>query len=553
MLPLLNWGLPGSYYDKLLFGGDEPWPAARYDADEALDTLRTRARGADVDLNPLPHRDAVLDLTATDADRAEILRRYRLYSRQPDEMIIFRALQQMSPRDGDLDPKLYQYGGGYLYPLAGALVAAHQVGFAQLTSDAAFYLEHPDAFARFYVVARLLSLVFGALALVAVHKLARRVGGRRAGWLAMVCVALSPVFITAVVEAKPHLPSACLLLWAALSALDYHRSERLRDAVRLGLQVGYAFGLVLTGIVGLVLWPALLLTRPARLRDATTWQHLLVAGVLVVTVYGATNPYVAYNLVFDRAALAGNLGNSTAMYEDQAQRITDGAARVAALLVESVGWGVLVAGLLGLGLLLRRWPRRTGLVVALGVAFVLMGALLGAGKPAEFARFLVLPAMLLATATGCVLGGLARRRIVLGAVATVVVLGTMHTPAYVRALIADASGIHESRYQAGLMLAEHAGPDAAIGVLQEPAPYAVPPLDYTRRTVLLLPPTAPVGMQHDALPAWLVFTADDAAVHAGAWWHAHYALDARFPPRGTGLSRITWANKPVFVYRKVAE
>ena len=181
MTPLLLWGLPSRSRDHLLFGGEPPWPAERYAATAALNQLQTQSLGADTDLNPVATTDRVVDLTPDDAARAEILRRYRLYSRQPDEMIVFRALQRMRPRELDFDPRLYQYGGAYLYLVAGVLATGHALGLTSLSGDVGTYLTQPELFARFYVAARLLSLVFGGFTLIAVYRLAAQAAGRRAG------------------------------------------------------------------------------------------------------------------------------------------------------------------------------------------------------------------------------------------------------------------------------------------------------------------------------------------------------------------------------------
>jgi dolichyl-phosphate-mannose--protein O-mannosyl transferase len=109
-------------------------------------------------------------------------------------MLTFRALMRMKPWPPDFDPRLYQYGGGYIYLVGAALSVAGVTGIIPLKAEAGFYLEHPDTFARVYVVARCISLMFGALTLVAVYRLGRRAGGRSAGWLALVCVAGAPVF-----------------------------------------------------------------------------------------------------------------------------------------------------------------------------------------------------------------------------------------------------------------------------------------------------------------------------------------------------------------------
>lgn len=551
MAPLLFWGLPSSRCDDLLFGHEPPWKADRYQAARDLEQLRTGEVGADRDLNPLPVRNEVVDLTADEASRAEILRRYRLYSRQPDEMIIFRALQRMRPRQLDFDPHLYQYGGGYLYLVGAALGAAALTGWVKLTGNIGVYLAHPEWFASFYVVARLVSLAFGALTLLAVHRLARRAAGRMAGWLALVGVACCPVFITAVLEAKPHLPSACMILWATLSALDYHARGRSTAVLRMGVQAGYALGLVLTGAAALLLWPALLLARPAAPRRRVLAQ-LGLAALVALLVYAILNPYVLYNGLSGRAALGSNIANSMAMYRDQMRQAFDGAVRVGQLLVESAGVSVPVIGIVGLFLLLQRRAAVTVIGAAAGAGMLVLCVLLGAGKPAEFARFLILPVLLLNVAAAWSVATVARRHPIAGWLLAVAVLALMKPAAYVRSFYIDARGANESRYRAARYLVEHMAAEDAIGVLQEPAPYAVPPLDFAHRRVLLLPPVPPANLDREPLPTWLVFTADDGQAHARAWWHSAYELVARFPGAYTPLSCIAWANKPVFIYRRNA-
>lgn len=543
MAPLTMWGLPTSATDDLLFGGDPPWHAERYDAARKAEERRRRAAGADTDLDPLAQTDRIVDLTADEDARAAILLRYRLYSRQPDEVITFMALQQMNPRNFDFDPKLYQYGGGYIYLIGAAVGLTSLLGITHLTSDIGVYLAEPEQFARFYVAARFVSLVFGALTLVGVTRLARRAAGRRAGWIALVCVACCPVFYTAVLEAKPHLPSVCLLLWATLSALDYHAEGHRRDALRMGLAGGYAFGLVLTGIAAALLWPVLLVARRDNARR--TVRHLVLAGALALLVYLLTNPFIPYNLVFNRESLASNVANSTAMYT--LGGFGAGAARVGRLLVESAGWGVPLVGLVGYVILLRKWRREALIASISGVGMLLLCVAIGAGKPAEFARFLLLPSALLCVATAWVLAELWQRRVFWGLLGTIAVVAAMRTPYYARSFGFDARGERESRHLAARFLHKHADEADAIGVLQEPAPYAVPPLDFAHRRVLWLPTNEPADLNAEQLPVWLVFTADDPEAHRGAWWRAYYRLRTCYYFKPHELTRIAWANKPVFI------
>jgi len=558
MAPLATWGLPTSKTDTLLFGGDKPWPGGRFAAELAAAERRQRAAGADTDLNPVGHSDRLVDLTSDEPARAEILRRYRLYSRQPDEMITFMALQRMDPRRGDLDPRMYQYGGGYIFMIGAVVAIADLVGLVSVSTDIGLYLESPERFARFYLAARFVTLVFGALTLAAVFYLAHRAGGRTAGWLALVCAAACPVFLTGALEAKPHLPATCLVLWAALCADHFLISGRRRDAFRLGALGGGAFSLVLTGLASAILWPGVwLVSRAHGLRAA--WQdrraalrYLAHAAILAVAIYVLTNPYIPYNALFRPQVVGSNFENSLAMYRDRVALYPQGAVRVGELLVESCGVSILIAGLIGFVLLMRRWPARTAVAAAPGIAMLVLCIFLAAGKPAEFARFLLLPVLLMCVAAGWLLRVLYRVRAGLGVAAFVIVLLTTHTPRYVRAFISDAHGVHESRRLAAEFIAAQIPSADPLGVIQEPAPFSIPPLDFTRRDVVLLPASKPADLDPAALPPWLVFTADDERVHAGDWWQPHYQLVERFPDEGTPPARIAWANKPTFLYQRAA-
>src|SRR5690606_22198128 len=95
----IDWGLPSRASDTFLFGDRTPWTGS-----EILSLAPDRAdaqRGADVDANPLDRTDAPVVLNETDEQRAEIVRRYRLFTHQPDEMITLMSLARLRQTRGD--------------------------------------------------------------------------------------------------------------------------------------------------------------------------------------------------------------------------------------------------------------------------------------------------------------------------------------------------------------------------------------------------------------------------------------------------------------------
>src|SRR5207244_570896 len=108
------------------------WSGARI---EQLAPPENDRLGADVDSNPLIDRAHPLVLNQTDSQRAEVIRRYRLFSYHPDEMITFKALATIRRFRGD--PRLYQYGGMWIYPVGALLKLASMAHLVHLEASEA--------------------------------------------------------------------------------------------------------------------------------------------------------------------------------------------------------------------------------------------------------------------------------------------------------------------------------------------------------------------------------------------------------------------------------
>ncbi|MGB2984524.1 MAG: glycosyltransferase family 39 protein, partial [Phycisphaerae bacterium] len=222
----ITWGLPSRKIDKYLFGDDPPWPGEKIYRLANAGEKFSFDRGADVDVDPLDRAsDEPIPLTATEEDVAKIYLRYRLYTYQPDEMITMMALAGMNPRKLDLDPRLYQYGGLFIYPIGALIGACGPLGLIDVRSDVVYYLDNPGEFGKFYVVARAYAAVWGLIGAIVVFAIARRLSGPRAGLLAALLFTLMPVVVCMAHEGKPHLPGAVLMLLAVLFAMR-HLSER---------------------------------------------------------------------------------------------------------------------------------------------------------------------------------------------------------------------------------------------------------------------------------------------------------------------------------------
>ena len=552
----INWGLPSRDVDPYLFGGDEPWPGGKIHELAGAARKVSDTRGADVDADPLDKDRWPVPLADTEERAAAIYLRYRLYTHQPDEMITLMALSRMRPGDGDLDPGLYQYGGLFVYPVGALIKLCGLVGLIEVRSDLVYYLDNPDEFGKFYVVARAYVAAWGLVGIVLVYLIARRLQDRWAGLAAALLCGLLPVVVCMSHEAKPHLPGAVLMLLAVLLAGRYVEAGRRRDWWLLCIACGAALGMVLSSLPVLVLIPFVEWLRVQRNRcGLKPAVGRAAAGVgLGVLVYLVTNPYVPINLLANRAVLQSNFSNSLAMYE--IDRPDQGLVRMVELTVEGATWPVLIVGAVGVGLLVRR-RQVAGLPLAVvgGLIFVQF-VLIGAGKPAEYGRFGIFINIALAIAAACVLTqrwphlGTAGRVIPTLLVASWVgVFGYR----YLSNFVADA-GPDNSRLRAAAALAGH---DAPLALLAEPAPYCCPPVDFARRQLWLFESADAWGQRCEAdgqagrcpEAGLLIATADGPTPPSGQLpvpyrWEL-LTNSSPAPGEPPVLTPISWANKPI--------
>lgn len=530
----IDWGLPSRAGDAQLFASHRGWSGeelATFDAERVSSDL-----GADVDRDPIQRSTNPVTLTAGDPQRAQIVRRYKLFSHQPDEMITFMALQQMKPAAMELDPRLYQYGGLWIYPVGGLLKLCGVVGLIDLRSDKAFYYDNPEAFGRFYVVARCYTLAWYALGMWLCATAVKRLADNDfAAVVAAAIVAVSPVVFALAHEAKPHLPGAVLILAACLAADRWTKDTRKRDAGLAGALCGAAAGMVLSAAVGgIVLLVMVLLKRTTFVHRAGTF---VMACAVAAIVFAVTNPYFILHFVQQDDVLKSNLANTKAMYTvgPIVQTLGEGGLR----LVEAASLPVLLIAAAAICVFTVRRTTIKPLAWLIGVpaALVLLQFFaFAAGKPGEYGRFAIFPAIALSILAAW---GLAQIRLewLRSSALTLapIAIFAWATLPYFQAFAADCSAVN-TRTLGAVTIAQTPAPrtHSTIQIYAEPAPYSLPPVDPWRwRLVLTRPTDPPIG---DVI----VRPVDDPRL---------------LPPPPTGYRRtivdgdqrpapITWANKP---------
>lgn len=151
--------------------------------------------------------------------------------------------------------------------------------FPTLKPDLVYYLDHPEACGRFYVVARLYVVAWALVGVWAVFWITRRLTGGclASAAAAAVCCVVMPVVVNMAHEAKPHLPGAVLMLLAVMEAMRYVETPKRRWWIATGCLCGAAFGMVLAA------WPIFVVLPVMTLLRRASWRERLCGGSVGVS------------------------------------------------------------------------------------------------------------------------------------------------------------------------------------------------------------------------------------------------------------------------------
>ncbi len=551
----MNWGIPSRKIDPYLFGKTESAWSGKDILAAGGAWQADSSRPADAANGPALDRSQIIWLNQTKEEQARIIERYRLYSYQPDEMVTFRALSGM--RGGNLDPRMYQYGGLWIYPVGVLLKVASIIGAVELHPDFGFYLDHPEAFGRFYVVARLYSAFWGLIGIWTVFQIVRRFSDRlivpaTAGAVFL----LMPVVINAAHEAKPHLAGAVLILLCVLAALKYVETGARKWWIVTGVMCGLAIGMVLSAAVVLLVIPLMTLLRPMQWKGRAKLCAMAI-GIAIV-VYFITNPFVPINLIRNPSLVRQNLsalGHAGAIVGKSSDI---GAIQNARRLI--IDGASMVGGVTGfIGLLMMavnhswwrdwRWRAPTVLLGVPSALILIQLTLLAGGKAGEFGRFFILPDVALAIVAvvlvSCIGWG---RWVESGLCALLVFIAGFQGLAYCAGFLED-TGATASRQTAAAKLEEFRAKGArTLAVRAEPGPYSLPPVDMTSWKLLLLPANWQAGASEDS-PDVIISPVDQVGAEgdiAGTPYRRIF-VSGKLPWIRTSIS---WADKPFEVLVK---
>jgi hypothetical protein len=314
----------------------------------------------------------------------------------PDEpRIVERAVRF---HQGDLNPRFFNWPSLYMYVMAGVYGL---VFGASADGVAGAFGRNPELF---YLVGRLVTVLFGTATLAIVYFTGRIAYGRAVAMLAAALLAVDVLHVRDSHWVTTDVPLTFLVTLTTFLALRYWRSGRLADAGAAGLLAGlatsmkYPGGLAFLGLVAAHAarrpgWPA---WRRVAGRDTLAAAALAAGGFVVGTPFALLTP-----VAFVRGVLAELREVHTVQFGNEADA-PGYLFHLAYSLPAAMGWPLYLLALTGLAWALAVRGAREAILLAFAVPYLFVIV----SWSSRFERYAIplLPALTLMAAVAVVLG-----------------------------------------------------------------------------------------------------------------------------------------------------
>ena len=130
-----------------------------------------------------------------DGDRkvlANFIRPFLLRTNHTDEQMTITALSGMKPRKLELNPKIFQYGGVYIYGMGAYFFTAGYLKILDISGDIKTYFRDPAKMGRIFTAGRAVNTVFFALCLAVIYLTGKKFHSDSGGIIASVLFLFCP-------------------------------------------------------------------------------------------------------------------------------------------------------------------------------------------------------------------------------------------------------------------------------------------------------------------------------------------------------------------------
>ncbi len=397
-------------------------------------------------------------------------------SYHPDEYFVIKSLATMKPGKFNFNPHQFAVGGAYLYPVGGLIFALSKLGIITLVPDINYYFYHPDEMAKFYVVGRSITAIYGAGIILLVFLLLAKLTSRKwQSFAGAFLLMFTPLMLLNSLYMYVDIPGMFWIMASLYATVLFMEKFSFRRVLLAGVFAGLACGTKVTFAVSFFV-PAM-----GMFLLWGGWKKFIKGVCLAFGgffgVFAVTNPY--FLITFPAPLI--ELGQHT-------EKIFSGTFYLKSLLY-GLGMPLFLSCLTGIliaAILLKRQDAGTRKTIILLMSWTLFFFVFISLFAKNFARY-ILPAVPSFVMLGCIgwfglyeKARLAYRKILSGLFIVVVLWTSFYGMSYKMLFLEE-----NTRTEAGIWIKKNIPAGSSIGVTEVPWQFQMPPFDYYKYKVVV--------------------------------------------------------------------
>jgi hypothetical protein len=211
-------------------------------------------------------------------------------SYHPDEYAIIKVLSYMNPANFDFNPRAYSIGGAYIYLIGGVIFFLSKIGLLEVTRNLEYYFYHPEEMAKFYIVGRIVTVLYGVGIIILTYLILSRFTDKK--WQSFTgasLLLLAPLMLLNSLYMYVDIPGVFWIMAGLYMTILFIERFSLKRIFLAGIFIGLALGTKITFAISSFIPILGLLLVFRNWKDFIKGSTIAFAGFFVA--FFVTNPY----------------------------------------------------------------------------------------------------------------------------------------------------------------------------------------------------------------------------------------------------------------------
>ncbi|MFA5778944.1 MAG: glycosyltransferase family 39 protein [Elusimicrobiota bacterium] len=234
------------------------------------------------------------------------IRPYLLRSNHTDEQMTISSLGGMHPKSFDFNPRIFPYGGVYIYGMGAVLGISHILGVVKINRDLNFYFKQPEEMGKIFTVGRFVNIIFSVLTALLIFLITKKCCSVNAALLSVLFYIVCPAIVFQTHIMKPYIIATFFAIGCLYYSVMMITTPTVKNYILAGILAGLTAGT--TPVYAFIIIAPLTAHFIMSKKITKNLFFTFLAGVFIFFI---TNPYwlINYKDVLSEMKTSANFYN----------------------------------------------------------------------------------------------------------------------------------------------------------------------------------------------------------------------------------------------------